>query len=149
MSDWVSFAGSIEPLAWGRATYTILRLPPDAAARLRPARRVSGEINDHPVNLALTRAPVVDGVFVWTGASLLDRIGLVPGDPVEVRLRPAPDDSVDLDPDVEAALHTAGALPRWDRLTPGRRRGLLYQISSAKTDATRQKRIARMIQDLP
>ncbi len=47
-------------------------------------------MNDHPVNLALTRAPVVEGVFLWAGASLLDRTGIAPGQPVEVRLRPPP-----------------------------------------------------------
>lgn len=147
--EWVSFEGRIEPLTWGRATYTILRLPDAAAQALAPARRVAGEINDHPVNLALTRAPVVDGVFLWTGQSLLDRIGLALFDLVEVRLRPAPDDTVDLDPDVQAALRAADRLARWDSLSPGRRRGLLYQISTAKTDTTRRKRIDRMIQDLP
>lgn len=148
MTDWVTFEGRVEALVWGRATYTILRLPPDVAAALAPTRRVEGEIADHPVNLALTRAPVVEGVFLWAGASLLDRIGIAPGEPVEVRLRPAPDDRVDLDPDVEAALRAAGALEMWEALTPGKRRGLLYSISTAKTAPTRAKRIGRMIADL-
>jgi Bacteriocin-protection, YdeI or OmpD-Associated/Domain of unknown function (DUF1905) len=147
--DWVTFEGRVEPLVWRRSTYTILRLPPDAASALAAARRVEGEIADHPVNLALTRAPVVEGVFLWAGASLLDRIGITPGEPVEVRLRPAPDDRVDLDPDVEAALRAAGVLERWEALTPGKRRGLLYQISTAKTEATRAKRVQKMIGKLP
>lgn len=149
MTGWVTFEGRVEPLTWGRSTYTILRLPEDVVRGLGNCRRVEGEIAEHPVNLALSRAPVVDGVFLWTGASLLDRIGITPGEPVEVRLRPAPDDRVDLDPDIEAALRAAGMLAAWESLTPGRRRGYLYQIATAKTDPTRQKRINRLLEELP
>jgi hypothetical protein len=148
MSDWVTFEGRVEPLAWGRSTYTILRLPENVVTALGKARRVEGEIAEHPVNLALSRAPVVDGVFLWTGQSLLDRIGLTPGEPVEVRLHPAPDDRVDLDPDIEAALRSGGVLDQWEALTPGRRRGLLYQIATAKTEKTRLTRIAKLVGSL-
>jgi hypothetical protein len=150
MTDWQSFEGRVEPLVWGRATYTILRLPDDTAAALAAAgaRRVEGEINDHPVNLALSRAPVVEGVFLWAGQSLLDRIGIAPGEPLEVRLRPAPDDAVDLPPDLAAALRRAGLTDTWEALSPGRRRGLLYRIDSARKAATRDKRIAALVADL-
>lgn len=148
MTAWVTFEGRVEPLAWGRSTYTILRLPEDALHALGKCRRVEGEIAEHPVNLALSRAPVLEGVFLWTGQSLLDRIGIAPGEPVEVRLRPAPDDRVDLDPDIQAALRAGGVLARWEDLTPGRRRGLLYQIATAKTDTTRQKRILHLVESL-
>ena len=148
MTDWVTFEGRVEPLTWGRSTYTILRLPDAAIQALGKTRRVEGEIADHPVNLALSRAPVVDGVFLWTGQSLLDRIGIQPGEPVEVRLLPASDDRVDLDPDIEAALRAGGVLDQWESLTPGKRRGLLYQIATAKTDPTRLKRIQRLVEVL-
>lgn len=148
MTDWVAFEGRVVPLTWGRSTYTILPLPDFVVDALGKCRRVEGEIADHPVNLALTRAPVVEGVFLWAGQSLLDRIGLQPGEPVEVRLRPAPDDRVDLDPDIEAAIRAGGVLATWESLTPGRRRGMLYQVATAKTDPTRRKRIAQLIKDL-
>jgi hypothetical protein len=148
MSDYITFTGRVEPLVWGKSTYTILRLPPVVAAALHPAKRVEGEVNDHPVNLALTRAPVVEGVFLWAGQSLLDRVGIAPGEEVEVRLRPAPDDRVDTPDDIAAALRAGGASAAWDALTPGKRRGLIYQISTAKTDATRSKRIAALIRTL-
>lgn len=148
MTGWVAFEGRVEPLTWGRATYTILRLPSETLNGLGKCRRVEGEIAEHPVNLALSRAPVVEGVFLWTGQSLLDRIGIQPGEPVEVRLRPALDDRVDLDPDIEAALRAGGVVDHWESLTPGKRRGLLYQIATAKTEPTRGKRIQRLVEDL-
>jgi hypothetical protein len=148
MTDWVTFEGRVEPLTWGRSTYTILPVPDSAVQALGKCRRVEGEIAEHPVNLALSRAPVVEGVFLWAGSSLLDRIGIAPGEPVEVRLRSAPDDRVDLDPDIEAALRHGGVLAQWDALPPGKRRGLLYQIATAKTEKTRQNRIASLVAGL-
>jgi Bacteriocin-protection, YdeI or OmpD-Associated/Domain of unknown function (DUF1905) len=148
VSDFIAFEGRVEPVEWGRATYTVVRVPEHVVAELGPVRRVEGEINDHPVNLALTRAPVVDGAFLWAGRSLLDQVGIEPGEAIEVRLRPAPDDRVDLPHDVQTALRTAGASDRWDALTPGRQRGLLYQIGTAKTGPTRAKRIASLVRQL-
>lgn len=150
MSDWVVFEATVEPVDWGRATYTLMRLPEDAAAALlaQGAKRVEGEINEHPVNLALSRAPVVDGVFLWAGASLLDRLGISPGEVLDVRLRPAPDDQVDMPEDVALALRQADLTAVWDGLTAGKRRGLLYQIGTAKTAPTRAKRIDALIKSL-
>jgi hypothetical protein len=150
MSDYVEFTGRIETLEWGKATYTILGLPADVAARLAAegARRVEGEINEFPVNLAPARAPVLEETFLWAGKSLLARIGLEPGDEVEVRLRKAPDDEVETPEDVAAALRAAGATQLWEALTPGKRRGLLYQIGTAKSQATRDRRIAKLMGDI-
>jgi Bacteriocin-protection, YdeI or OmpD-Associated/Domain of unknown function (DUF1905) len=146
VSGYVTFEAKVEPMVWGTTTYTILRLPADVVTLLGATKRVMGEVNDHPVNLALTRSPVMDGVFLWAGQSLLDRVGIAPGDPVEVRLRPAPDDRVDVPDDVAIALR--GVIAQWESLTPGKRRGLLYQIDTAKTPVTRAKRIARLVESL-
>jgi Bacteriocin-protection, YdeI or OmpD-Associated/Domain of unknown function (DUF1905) len=146
MNGYVAFEGTIEPMVWGTSTYTILRLPDDVVTALGPTKRVEGEINDHPVNLALTRSPVMDGMFLWAGQSLLDRIGTTPGDPLEVRLRPAPDNLVDVPDDVAFSLR--GVMDAWSALAPGKQRGMLYQIDTAKTAATRAKRIAKLIEGL-
>jgi hypothetical protein len=147
VSDFLVFEGRVEPLVWGKAIYTILPLPSEIAKALSAggAKRVEGEINDHPVNLALTRAPVIDGVFLWAGKSLLDRVGIAPGDMIEVRLRPAPDDRVETPQDLAAALRSSGLSQQWDTLTPGKQRGLLYQISTAKAAPTRARRIAKVL----
>ena len=50
--------------------------------------------------------------------------------------------------DVALALRQADATARWEALTAGKRRGLLYQIGTAKTAATRAKRIHALIQSL-
>jgi hypothetical protein len=143
----VTFDAVVEPLDWGR-TYTIVRLPPEVATALGDARRVDGEFAEHPVNLAITRAPVVDGPFLWAGKSLLTRAGLVPGQVFEARLRPAPDDAVETPQDVLNALRSGGVLDAWEALTPGRRRGLLYRIDTAKRPETRAKRITEVVNAL-
>ncbi|MEL7211542.1 MAG: YdeI/OmpD-associated family protein [Pseudomonadota bacterium] len=150
MSDYLSFEGRIIPMIWGENTYTVLPLPDDIAATLQAqnAKRVEGEINDHPINLALTKAPVIDGIFLYTGKSLLDRIGVSPDEPLEIRLRPAPADQVDVPDDVATALRAADMTTDWDSLSPGKRRGVLHQITSAKRAETREKRIAKMLTDL-
>jgi hypothetical protein len=150
VNDWLEFEGRIEPLEWGRATYTILRLPSSVADALavQKTRRVEGEINDQPFNLALSCAPVVEGVFLWTGQSLLDRLSVEPGELLEIRLRPAPADEVDTPDDVMAALRAAGATAAWEALSPGKRRGLIYKVETAKTAPTRLKRIAALVTEV-
>lgn len=150
MEDYITFEARIEPVAWGRATYTVLRLPPEVSEALKAqgASRVEGEIAEHPVNLALSHAPVIEGTFLWTGQSLLDAAGLVPGEALEVRLRKADPTSVETPEDVAASLRAAGVMPAWNALTPGKQRGALYQIASAKRAATRAKRIAKLIETL-
>lgn len=148
MSEYVTFEGVISPMTWGKATYTVLHLPAGVETALGKTRRVEGEFNDHPVNLAITRAPVADGAFLWAGKSLLDRTGLVPGERFEVRLRPVGDDLVDVPTDVSNALRSAGATDAWDALTPGKKRRALHQVETAKRAETRAKRITALIRSL-
>ncbi|MGR3542511.1 MAG: YdeI/OmpD-associated family protein [Hasllibacter sp.] len=147
MSGHVAFEGRIVPLRWGRSIYTILPLPPEVAAALGPATRVEGEIGEHPVNLGVARAdPAVrEGPFLWTGKAFPKAVGIAPGERLEVRLRPADPDRVELPEDVTAALCAAGRMGDWDALTPGRRRGLLAPVARAVRPATRAARIARLV----
>ena len=148
MTDRVCFEAQAEPLVRGLATFTILRLPPDAVRTLRAAgaQRVEGEIAGHPLNLALTRAPGIDGVVLWAGQSLLGRLGQNPAR--GVRSGCAPPDAVDTPQDVATALCRAGKTGIWQRLTPSRKRGLIHQITPAKTEPTRAKRSAAIIEGL-
>ena len=78
---------------------------------------------------------------------MLNEIGITPGEPLDVRLRKA-DDSVETPDDVALALRQADASHVWEGLTPGKRRGLLHPINTAKRAETRTKRIAKMIADI-
>ncbi|MEO1613952.1 MAG: YdeI/OmpD-associated family protein, partial [Pseudomonadota bacterium] len=134
MTGYVHFEARIEPMEWGRSVYTVLPLPSEIMRALGDPKRVEGEIADYPVNLAPSRAPaeVFEGAFLWTGKSLLREAGVVPGELVDVRLRPADPNAVELPGDVSAALREADATAVWEALTPGRRRSLLQSVVTAK-----------------
>lgn len=150
MDDYITFEGRVVPMEWGDSIYTVLPLPAEVAAAFaaQNAKRVEGEINDHPVNLALTKAPVIADTFLWAGKTLLQACGIEPGDIIEVRLRKADPDHVDVPTEVTHALRAAGVTDAWTALTPGKQRGLLHQINTAKRAETRAKRIATLIAEL-
>jgi hypothetical protein len=142
-----AFDAIIEAVVWGRSTYTLIRVPEELAEAARDAgtRRVEGTIDAVPVNLAITRAPVVEQPFVWAGRSLLRRLGAEAGAVVDCRLRPVDDDEVLVPTDVAAALAGAGVLERWEGLPPADRRRRLYPIESAGRPGTRTKRIEALV----
>lgn len=150
MTDNTTFEGQVVPMEWGKSVYTVLPIPDDVAETLQAqgAKRVEGEINDHPVNLAIATSPAIDGFFLWAGKSLLDEIGIAPGDRFEVTLRKANADKVEMPDDVILALRQAERSDLWNALTPGKQRGLLHGINTAKRPETRIKRITKMVSDL-
>jgi hypothetical protein len=144
------FDALVELVHWGRNRYTVVRLPASLvqdADRLG-TRRVAGDIDGAFVNLAVTTAPVVEGPFVYVGASVLRRIGVRAGDPVTCHLAPADPDDVPLSDDVHEALVAAGLLGAWEALTPPTRRRRLYAVDSAASATTRATRLAQLVDDL-
>jgi hypothetical protein len=143
-------AGFIEPMVWGRSRYTVLRVPADlvTAADEVGTRRVAGELEGVAVNLALTRAPVIDDTFVWVGSSLLRRLRLEVGDPVAGWLAPVDPDEVPVPDDLAEALAAAGLRERWDLLSPATRRRQLVPVDGAATAATRARRIRSLLETL-
>ncbi|APX12619.1 YdeI/OmpD-associated family protein [Tateyamaria omphalii] len=147
--DWLWFEGVIKPLNWGKNTYTILRLPDDIAAALPPkTKRIEGEFADVPINLALNKAPVIDGLFVYTGRTFLRDSGLEVGHPFDARIRPVDPNVVEVPEEVSAAIRGAGRSTQWAALTPGQQRSKLHLVNIAKRSDTRAKRIAKLIAEL-
>lgn len=150
MAEIFSFETRVEPMVWGSATYTILPLPLDVAAALEciGAKRAEGELNDHPINLALTKAPATQHTFLWAGKSLLRDCHINPGDVIDVRLRKADPSLVEIPDDVAAALRAHGMTDAWSGQSAGQQRGQLHKITSARQQDTRDKRIAALIESL-
>ncbi len=145
------FTSTVPALQWGRNRYTVIRVPEElaAAARASGTRRLTGVIDGVPVNLAVNRAPVVGGPFLWAGATLLRRLEAEPGEPVRCELTPADPDVVDLPADVQQAIDDAGAGDAWEALTPATRRRRLHAVESARKAETRARRIAELVAGLP
>ncbi|MEM6451227.1 MAG: YdeI/OmpD-associated family protein [Cyanobacteria bacterium P01_D01_bin.105] len=66
-----------------------------------------------------------------------------------VRFQIDDQDAVDV-PDLlnQALSQEPQAKATWDRLSPGKRRGLAYRVSSAKTEPTQMRRVAKVIEML-
>ena len=144
---YASFEARIVPLRWGEATYTILPLPTEVMEALGHPKRVEGEIGEHPVNMGVARADpaVLEGPFLYAGKAFLAEAGIEPGEAVEVRLRPADPDAVEMPEGLEAVIRGAGLLEAWEALSPGKRRGLVHPVRTAKRAETRERRVAALL----
>ncbi len=150
MSEWITFEGKVVPMEWGKSVYTVLPLPRDVSDALRAqgAKRVDVEMNDCPFNMALTKGPVLEQVFVYAGKKILAEAGIEPGDLIDVRMRKADPDAVDVPNELLLAIRQGGAIEAWEALTPGRKRGLIHMVMSAKREETRRGRAAKLIAEL-
>ena len=154
MTQSVTFEGQIEALQWGDKVYTVLRLPSWVMDALGQPKRVAGDLNNYPINLAPARAPesVIADPFLWTGKDLLKAADIAPGDVFDVSLQAEDPNFVDLPSDVVAAVRMADAQAAWNGLTSGRKRGLLHPITTAKRPQTRPltraARIEKLIESL-
>jgi len=147
MTDWIDFEGRVITMEWGESVYTVLPIPPDVldVLHLQSAKRVEVELNDHPVNLALTKSPVLEQTFVYTGKTVLRETGIGVGEAIDVRMRKADPDAVDVPEDVVLAMRQNDLSNKWNALTPGKKRGLLHQVNSAKRAQTRAARIVKLV----
>ena len=124
--------------------YTVVYVPDDLLAQLPmrefPRLRITGEINDHPFDASLT--PARGRWYVLLSKKLLKAAGLSVGDDVDVRFEIADQEHLDIPPALTEALNVNEHLEElWNRQTAGKRRGLAYRVSSAKTPATQARRI--------
>ena len=146
MDGAVHFEAVVEPLAWGRNTYTIVKVPDGLAhaATLARTRRVDGTVDGVAVNVGLNRADVIEETFIYVGKPMLRRLGAALGDVVDCDLAPADPDHVPVPGDVMDALEGSGQKDAFERLPAPRRRQLLVPVEAAARPETR----ARRIQDL-
>lgn len=147
---WLAFDAPLEPLPWGRNTYTVLYLddPLRDAVTAAATRRVEGHLDAVPVNLGVNRADVTPRPFLYVGAALQRRLDARAGDVVACRLRPADPDHVPVPADVRAALDASGRTDAFTRRRPAERRRLLQPIEDAAREATRRHRIEALVRAL-
>ncbi|MGB2719314.1 MAG: YdeI/OmpD-associated family protein [Rhodococcus sp. (in: high G+C Gram-positive bacteria)] len=149
MSERFRFDAVLEPLTWGKNTYTIIRVPTRLveAAERWPTRRIDGSIDGLSLNLGLNKADskVLPGSFVYIGAALQRRLGVRPGDLVSCEFEPADPDLVPVPQDVAEAMEAAHCTSAWERKRPSERRQLLMPIDNAAREQTRAVRVARLV----
>jgi len=77
---------------------------------------------------------------------MMKKCGLKIGSDVLVMFRIADQNAVDVPSELERALAAnATAKQAWDELTPGKKRGYAYRVSSAKRMETRENRVDEVI----
>ena len=149
-SDWISFDGQIEIMFWGEKVYTVLKIPEDVLRTIDQfnSKRVDLEIRDFSYNLALTKAPIFDGVFLYFGKDKLTETNLSVGDITEFRLRASDPNCVEIPAELQEALILNDAEKLWNELSPGMRRTKLQPILKAKQETTKGRRIHALIHSL-
>ena len=127
----------------GGARHHLIPVPDQAAAAFKAAkvRRLVGTVNGQPIKRALQNH-ADGGSFLILGHPLLRELGLERGATVTVELKPDPTpDAVEMPEELAAVLaQDAAAQARWRTFTAGRRRSLIYYVTSAKQEPTRIKR---------
>lgn len=136
---------------WGKFTYSVVFVPEDLQANLPfdqfPRLRIEAEIGNRPFFGAFQ--PMNGRYYLLLSKRFLKSAGLELGDWVTVRLRIADQDAVDVPPALQRALKADGhAKAMWEKLTPGKRRGLAYQVASAKTAPTQTRRASKIIEKI-
>lgn len=142
------FTGPMERLS-GQFSWYYVEFPYDVEELFgtRSRVRVIGTINGVAVDRALL--PTKNGFhIIILGADIRRPAKLKNvGDLVKVEVRENPDPmKLDIPEELEESL---GFFPEmkaaWDELTPGMKRSMCYWVGSAKTVATRAKRVAELL----
>ena len=134
----------------GGKTATGIRVPAEVVARLGPSKRPAVRVTINGHTYRSTVAPLGGAHMLPVSAEIRERAGVAAGDEVEV--------DIDLDteprevtvpPDFAAALdRDADARRAFDGLSYSNKRRYVLSIEEAKTEETRQRRIAKAIDTL-
>ncbi|MBV6657670.1 MAG: YdeI/OmpD-associated family protein [Devosiaceae bacterium] len=132
-----------------RYVYTVIWLPEELEDALPfteyPRLRIEGEVGGLPYKGACM--PVRGRHYLLLSAPMLEAMGAVLSDQVDVRFAIADQDAVDVPVPLVHALQEAPDMQAlWDALTPGKQRGLAYMVASAKTAPTIAKRITQVFE---
>ncbi|PPK66821.1 bacteriocin resistance YdeI/OmpD-like protein [Actinokineospora auranticolor] len=130
----------------GGKTATGLRVPADVVEALGPKKRVPVKVTVGGHTYRTTVAPYGGDFFVPLSAEHRTAAGVAAGDEVDV------DIEVDTEPrvvevpdDLAAALAEGGARAAFDALSYSHQRAHALSVADAKTEATRQRRIAKVV----
>jgi hypothetical protein len=140
-----SHTGPLELYDLGRYAYHVLYAPPglqrELLAQQRPRVRISGELAGSLVNLAWQ--PSGDGRLYLIVSDAVRRTGNVRlGDPITVQFNVVDPNLVVVPPELAQLLeHDPFYAHLWNGITAGRKRAFAQMVASAKSDATRARRL--------
>jgi hypothetical protein len=143
-----SFEAEIVHHSFGSWGYTVVWLPERMHSRLEfgPSSRlrVDAWVAGHWIDAAWQ--PAQGGWYLMLSKGTLKAAGVVLGDRVKVEFEPVDQDRVLVPAELQELLDAdEGMKAAWDRLTPGRRRGLAHLVGSAKTADTRLRKLDEVV----
>ena len=147
-----TYTGPLDQYDFGRYAYHVLYAPAELQAELlahqRPRVRITGEIEGIPVNLAWQ--PSGDGrLYLFVSEELRRARNLLVGNPVTIQFSIADPDQVSVPPELEALLAQDPLYTQlWSEITSGRKRALAHLVASAKSSATRARRLQEICDHL-
>jgi hypothetical protein len=128
---------------------TGIPVPEEIIARLgagkRPLVRVT--LNQYMYRSAVA---VMDGRYMISlSAENRQAAGVKGGDELDITLElDLTPRTVEIPKDLEAALLNAGVLPAYEKMAPSMKKEYVRQVEEAKTQETRERRIAKIVEKL-
>lgn len=151
-SDVYEFTAELTRYSFERFSYTVLWIPQDITEQADPThpsrRRIVAELKGKLRRCALI--PGGEGSYYMLFSKQLQKEMKVSlGSEVNVRFWLDDPNRIDIPTELESALEAnERAMKEWQKLTPGKRRGLCHMVGSAKRSETRQRRAKQAIESL-
>ena len=145
------FDAPIVPHSVGNYHYNVVFLPVEIHDQLPfdtyPRLRIKGEVGHMPFAGAFQ--PTGGRRYLLLSKKFLKKGGFEIDDWLTVRFQIDDQDAVDVPELLDKALsQEPQAKATWDKLSPGKKRGLAYRVSSAKTEPTQMRRVEKVLEML-
>ncbi len=146
-----AFTATIERRPLGRCTHSAVYLPIELQEELplhdHPRLRINALVAGVPLNAAWQ--PTGGRWFLILSRRFMKDRELSVGEKIEIRFNVADQKAVDVPKELRTALEdNRNAKAEWEKLTPGRRRGHSYRVSSARRVETRKRRASEVVEAL-
>jgi hypothetical protein len=128
---------------------TGIQVPEETVTALGKGKRPPVKVTVNGYTYRSTVAPMGDVFMISFAAEHRAASGIQAGDAIEVTLEldEAPR-TVEVPADLATALEAAGLRAAFDASAPSKRKEFVRQVEEAKTDETRQRRIAKVVAGL-
>jgi len=144
------FEASITRRSWNDYSFMLVDIPAKLVAQLpgKGYHRVAATLGAIELKCALT--PDGDGgYYILVSKKLHQRLGVGIGETFPAEFTLEARDAVDIPAELEAALAAMPeAVPYWEELTPGRKRGFAHMINTAVRPETRERRAREILKSL-
>ena len=128
---------------------TGIEVPPENIAALGSSRKPAVKVNLSGYEYTSTVGVMSGKFMIPLSAAHRASSGLKGGDPITVTLELDTESrDVKIPTDLAAALETANLKAAFEKSAPSKRKEFVRQVTEAKTDETRERRIAKILEQL-